>query len=131
MNRDAPLPWWLRMIVVLGIVLLMAGALVSLLNPALLVAPGAEMTAAVRVYAGYTFSRDLALAIMLLAAFGWRSRNILNGLLLLTGLIQLLDVIPDLLEQRYVIVPGVLILAGLFFAAAARLSGAAFWKLRA
>ena len=131
LDNRTPLPRWLRGVILLGIILLGMGAAISLLKPAMLVSPNAEITAAVRVYAGYTFSRDLALALMLLLALILRARSTLNGLMLLTGLVQLLDVIPDSLEHRYSIVPGILVIAVLFFLGAARLSGAPFWKLQA
>jgi len=131
LDSRAPLPLWLRGVILLGIILLGMGAAISLLKPAMLVSPNAEITAAVRVYAGYTFSRDLALALMLLLALILRARSTLNSLMLLTGLIQSLDVIPDCLEYRYSIVPGILVIAVLFFLGAAKLSGAPFWKLQA
>jgi len=131
LDSGTPLPLWLRGVILLGIILLGMGAAISLLKPAMLVSPNAEITAAVRVYAGYTFSRDLALALMLLLALILRARSTLHSLMLLTGLVQLLDVIPDSLEHRYSIVPGILVIAVLFFLGAAKLAGAPFWKLQA
>jgi hypothetical protein len=131
LDHHTALPLWLSGVVFLGVVLLAMGAAISLLKPAMLVSPNAEITAAVRVYAGYTFSRDLALALMLLIALILRARSALNSLMLLTGMIQLLDVIPDCMEHRYSIIPGILVISVLFCLGAATLTGAPFWKLQA
>jgi len=122
------LPWWVSAIVLIGVVMNVAGAVIALLRPAMMVAPGAEINAGVRVYAGYLVSRNLALAIMLLFALVPRGRAVLANLMLLTALIQILDVAMDLVEGRWMVVPVVLLLALGFFAGAARLSGQMFWK---
>jgi len=59
---NAPLPWWVVASVIVGALLMGAGAAIALIRPAMLVTPNAEITAAVRVYAGYLISRNLALA---------------------------------------------------------------------
>jgi hypothetical protein len=58
------------------------------LHPALLVSPHDEINPAVRVYAAYAFSRDLALAFMLFTALLLRTRTTLNSLMLFTGFIH-------------------------------------------
>jgi hypothetical protein len=45
--------------------------------------------------------------------------------------IQLLDIGMDFAEGRWAVVPGVVILGALFFAASARISGYPFWKAEA
>jgi hypothetical protein len=127
----SPLPWWLQAIVLVGSFLMAAGALIALLNPAMLVSPHDEINAAVHIYAGYLFSRNAALAILLIASMLFRSKGTLNTLILLTAFIQFLDAAVDCMEGRWIIVPGVLIFGLLFFFASARLSGHPFWRKQA
>jgi hypothetical protein len=124
-------PWWLQTIVLLGALLMGAGALIALLNPAMLVSPHDEINAAVHVYAGYLFSRNAALAILLVASMIFRAKGTLNTLILLTAFVQLLDAAVDCMEGRWVIVPGVLIFGLLFLLASARLAGHPFWRKEA
>ena len=122
---------WVRIVVGIGAVLLIAGALISLWHPILLVSAHDEINPAVRVFAAYTFSRDLGLAIVLATALLLRARATLNGMLLLAGFIQMLDVFTDCLDHRWAIVPGAVVIGAVFFLAAASLSGAPFWKIQA
>jgi hypothetical protein len=122
------LPWWLSGSVVLGALLMATGAIIALVHPAMLVAPGAEINSAARIYAGYLVSRNLALAVMLVAMLGMRARGTLSSLMLLTAFIQLLDTGVDCMEGRWAVVPGVTIFGIVFFLGAARLSGQPFWK---
>jgi hypothetical protein len=124
-------PWWLQIIVFLGALLMAAGALIALLNPAMLVSPHDEINAAVHIYAGYLFSRNAALAILLVASMLFRSKGTLNTLILLTALIQLSDAAVDCMEGRWIIVPGVAVFGLLFLLASARLSGHPFWRKEA
>ena len=126
-----PFPLWLQTIVFVGAFLMAAGGLIALLNPAMLVSPHDEINAAVHLYAGYLFSRNTALAILLIASILFRSKGTLNTLILLTAFIQLLDAAVDCMEGRWIIVPGVLIFGLLFFFASARLSGHPFWRKEA
>src|SRR5271154_32014 len=112
---STPFPWWLKAIVLLGALLMAAGALIALLNPAMLVSPHDNINAAVDIYAGYLFSRNAALAILLVVSMVVRARGTLNTLILLTAFIQLLDAAVDCMEGRWVIVPGVVVFALLFF----------------
>jgi hypothetical protein len=130
-NPRASVPWWLSISVVLGAVLMAAGAIIALIRPAMLVSPSAAINGATRVYAGYLVSRNLALAVMLLVTLGMRARGILSSLMVLTAFIQLLDAGMDSLEGRWAVVPGILIFALVFFMGAARLSGQPFWKFAA
>ncbi len=131
LSGSIALPRWLRTIVVLGALLMATGALIALFHPVLLVSPHDEINGAVHIYAGYLFSRNLALAIMLLAAMGIRARGTLNALMLLTAFIQVLDAGIDCVEGRWVIVPGVVLIGLMFFVGSARLSGYPFWRMEA
>jgi hypothetical protein len=130
-SGDSALPWWAHSIVLLGVLLLSTGALVALLHPVLLVPAHDQMSEAVHIYAGYFASRNLGLALIILTAMGLRAKGPMNTLMLLTALIQVLDAGMDLAEGRWVIVPGVVVLAALFFAASFGVSGYPFWKLQA
>ena len=124
-------PRWLQTIVLVGALLMGAGALIALLNPAMLVSPHDEINTAVHIYAGYLFSRNAALAILLVTSMLFRSKGTLNTLILLTAFIQLLDAAVDCMEGRWVIVPGVVVFGLLFLLASARLSGHPFWRKEA
>jgi hypothetical protein len=125
-SLGAPFPLWVQVVVIVGVVLLTAGGFISLLHPALLVSLHDEINSAVRVYAAYTFSRDLAIACMLFIALLLRARTTLSSLMLLTGFIQLLDAFTDVLDHRWVIVPGAVVIGTIFFLGAAALSGFPF-----
>ena len=127
----AAFPWWVQTIVCLGALLMAMGALIALFNPAMLVSPHEEINAAVRVYAGYLFSRNAALAILLVGSLMARAKGTLNTLILLTAFIQCLDAVVDCVEGRWSVVPGVFIFGVLFFLASARLSGHPFWRKEA
>lgn len=132
-SETAPgsLPWWISLSAIVGALLMGTGAIIALVRPAMLVAPGAEITPAVRVYAGYLVSRNLVLALMLLAMLALRARRALSTLMVLTGFIQLFDAGLDVSEGRLAIASGVLIFAMVFFLGAARLNSQPFWKVAA
>jgi hypothetical protein len=108
-----------------------AGGVIALVNPAMLVSPQDQINGAVHIYAGYLASRNLCIAGLLLILLAMRKARALGNLLVLTAFIQLADAILDAVEGRWPIVPGVFVLGVLFFLAAARLSGYAFWKTEA
>jgi hypothetical protein len=81
----------------------------------MLVSPHDTINGAVRIYAGYLVSRNLALALMLIAALSIGARESLRTLALLTAVIQLLDAGLDAIEGRWTLVPGVLVFAIAFF----------------
>ena len=124
----AALPKWLPLIVVPGALLLAAGAIVALVNPAMLASPGIAINGAVHVYAGYLVARNLALALLLLVTLSMGARRSLSTLMVLTALIQLLDAGMDMAERRWPLIPGVLIFAALFLFGAARITGAPVWR---
>jgi len=128
---EAPIPWWIRIVVALGAVLNAIGAIVALVAPQMLVSPQDEINGAVHIYAGYLASRNIVLAIALLLLLALGFRRALANLMLLVGFIQLVDVIMDCVERRWMVAPGVLVLGVLFLVGAAQLSGYPFWKAKA
>lgn len=125
---STPIPWWLRAIVILGAVLLAIGALLALFQPAMLVSPNDEINGAVHIYAGYFASRNLALAIMLVALLSLTAKHALSNMMALVALVQLLDAAIDCVEGRWILVPGVVLLGLLFLIGAVRLTGYPFWQ---
>jgi hypothetical protein len=127
-----PMPLWVRLIVILGAMLNVLGAVIALVHPAMLVSPHDEINRAVQIYAGYMAARNLALAFMLVALLVVGARRSLGNLMVLVGLIQLLDGCMDVYEGRWAVVPGVLVFGLIFLIGATRLSdGNSFWKIRA
>lgn len=125
------IPWWIYLIVILGAFLTGMGAVIALVHPAMLVSPHDEINGAVRIYAGYLASRNVALALLLLVLLLLKARRALSNLMVLVGFIQMLDVCMDCKEGRWAIMPGVLLFGLVFLLGAARLSGNPFWKLKA
>jgi hypothetical protein len=123
--------WWLIAVAVLGAILMAIGGVIALIHPAMLVSPKDEINGAVQIYAGYFAARNLALAIMLIAALSMRTKALLNHLMLFAGVIQLFDTVLDCVEGRWTILPGVIILALLFFAASWKLSKYPVWRREA
>jgi hypothetical protein len=94
----------------------------------MLVSPNDEINGAVHIYAGYFASRNMALAIMLIALLSLSAKRALSNLMVLVALIQLLDACIDCAEARWPIVPGVIVLGLIFLFGASRLSNNPFWK---
>ncbi len=94
------IPWWIMVFTALAAFLLAAGASISLLAPQRLVGPGFEINLAAQIYAGYTFSRNLGLAIMLVVGLAKRSRSILTVMMGLFSFINFCDAIMDIKESR-------------------------------
>jgi hypothetical protein len=89
------------------------------------------MNQAAYTYAGCLISRDLALAVMLLATLALRARHVLAGLMVLTALTQLIDAVVDATSGRASLLPILLVFVAAFLIGAARLSGQALWKAAA
>ncbi len=123
-----PIAWWLKIFVIAGALLMAMGAVIALVNPAMLVSTHDEINGAVHVYAGYFAARNLALTIMLFALLMAGARRALANLMVLVALIQLLDFGMDLAEGRWAVAPGVLAFGVAFIMAANRLIGNTFWK---
>src|SRR5260370_8535902 len=108
-RADGRIPLWVSIVVVLGALLTLSGAVISKLAPTLLTNGGA-VTEAVRVYADYTFARDLALALMLVLLLALRARRMLAGIMVLLVVAQLVDVFDDLTPRAYLLAPAFLLL---------------------
>ena len=124
------IPLWVTIVVILGAILTATGAVISKVDPTLLT-NGSPMTEAARVYADYLFARNLPLALMLLFLLAVRAQRMLAGFMVLTALIQFVDVINDLARGAVVLVPGLLVFAIVFLIGAWQLFGQAFWHVDA
>ena len=123
-------PLWVSIVVILGALLTIAGAVISKVDPILLT-NGSPMTEAARVYADYLFARNLALAVMVLLLLAIRARRGLAGFMVLIALIQLIDVGDDLARGEWLLIPGLLVFAIVFLLGAWRLFGQAVWHVDA
>ena len=126
----ARIPLWIAVIVIVGALLLLVGAILSKADPTLLT-NNSPMPDAARVYADYTFARDLALAIMLLLLLLVRASRMLAGFMVLVALIQVIDILNDLARGAFVLIPGLLLFAILFLIGAWQLSGRPLWQVAA
>ena len=115
------------LIAVLGALLTGAVGVISLFAPkALLQAVGEgdqPVNAGTQIFANYTGTRNLAAAAVLLILVAIRSRRALGGLMIMVALANLLDGVTDLASQRWPAVPGPIIVAIAYLAAA-------LWLLR-
>ncbi len=128
---DGPrLPLWISIVVILGALLLTIGAVISKVAP-LMLTNGGVMTIAVRVYADYTFARDLPLAFMLFLLLALKARRMLAGMMALVALVQVLDLVNDLARGEFLLVPITLLLTVVFVAGASRLLGQSIWQVNA
>ncbi len=123
-------PLWVSIVVILGALLTITGAVIGKVDPMLLT-NGSPMTDAAWVYADYMFARNLALAVMLLLLFAVRARRMLAGFMVLIALIQIVDVGDDLARGAFLLVPGLLVFAIVFLLGAWRLFGQAIWRVNA
>jgi hypothetical protein len=124
-------PWWVTVAVIFGALLMLAGGVIAIVRPVMLVSPHDEINGAVHIYAGYLASRNIALALMLLVMLALRARIALSNLMVLTAFIQLLDAGIDCVEGRWPIVPGVLVFGVVFLLGGARLREYPFWRAEA
>lgn len=125
------IPWWLVTTIILGALLTAAGGILALVRPEALVGAGEHMNKAAYTYAGYLVSRNLALAILLVALLALRARRALAAIMVLAALDQLIDAVVDATTGRVFLLPIVLVFAVAFLIGASRLSGHAFWKAAA
>ena len=127
----ARFPLWVSIVVILGALLTLTSAVISKVDPTLLT-NGNPITASARIYADYMFARDLALAVMLLLLLVVRARRILAGFMVLTVLIQCVDIVDDLFRGAFLLLlPVVFVFAIVFLLAAGRLFGRAIWHVDA
>ncbi|HEY7418696.1 MAG TPA: hypothetical protein VH593_26190 [Ktedonobacteraceae bacterium] len=124
----ARFPLWVSIVVILGALLTITGAVISKVNPTLLT-NGSPLTETARVYADYMFARSIALAVMVLFLLAVRARRMLAGFMVLIALIQLVDAGDDLARGAFLLVPGLLVFALVFLAGAWRLFGQAIWRI--
>ena len=123
-------PLWVSIVVILGALLTLTGAIISKVDPTLLT-NGSPVTETAQVYADYMFARNLALAVMLLLFLVIKARRMLAGLMILIALIQIVDGADDLARGAFLLVPGLLIFAVVFLLGAWRLFGQAIWHVNA
>jgi hypothetical protein len=123
-------PLWMSIVVILGALLTVTGAVIAKVDPTLLTGGGAG-TETARVYADYLFARNLALAVMVLLLLAIRARRMLAGFMVLIALIQLIDVGDDLARGDWLLIPGLLVFASVFLLGAWRLFGQAIWHVDA
>jgi hypothetical protein len=128
-REERGLPWWLGLIVIPGALLLATGAIIALVNPAMLA--GGGVNSATHVYAGYLAARNLALALLLIVMLGMGARRALSTLMVLTAFIQILDAVMNAFEGRWSLIPGVLVIAAAFLLGAGRVTGHPLWTLTA
>ena len=114
------IPLWIFIVVIVGALLTLTGAVLSKVDPTLLTS-GSPMTDAAWVYADYMFARNLALTLMLFLLLVLRDRRMLAGFMGLITLIQVIDVVDDLMRREFVLVPGLLVFAIVFLVGAWRL----------
>ena len=123
-------PLWVSVVVILGALLSLTGAVISKVDPTLLT-NGGPMTETARVYADYLFARNLALALMLFFLLAIGARRMLAGLMVLVALIQVVDMGDDLARGAWLLAPGLLVFAIVFLLGAGRLFGQAVWHIDA
>jgi hypothetical protein len=123
-HRAESLPRWSTLVVILAAALTGAGGAIAAIHPTLLTPPHTPMNAAARVYAGYTLSRDLAIAVALLVLLACRARRGLAGMLLFVALIQIIDIAVDAVSGRLALLPGLGALVLLLLSAAWQLTKA-------
>jgi len=126
------IPWWVGLIVILGAILTTMGAVIALVRPGMLVSPHDQINGAVRIYAGYLAARNLALGFMLAGLLVLGAKRPLSNLMVLVALIQLLDITMDVVEGRWMVIPGVFLFGVMFLIGASRLcEGTPLWKIEA
>jgi protein-S-isoprenylcysteine O-methyltransferase Ste14 len=131
LDQKTAASWWVRLVVIVGALLMGTGAILSLVDPAMLVGRASQMNGAAQVFAGYFAVRNLAMALLLVVLAIMQAGRALGHVLALAGLIQLFDCALDCLEGRWTIAPGVLVLGMFFLFAASKLCGDPFWRRQA
>ncbi len=119
--------WWTSAtIVVAGALVLGTVGLLSLLAPGAMLAlvghAGEQPSPGTRVFADYTGTRDVAIAVVLVVLLAARSSRALPAVLLLAALANGLDAVVALVSQRWPQLPGALGFAIAFLVAAVLLS---------
>jgi hypothetical protein len=121
------IPRWVAAAVVVGALLTVAGAVISKAAPTILLEDSDRMTSAARISADYFFARNLPLAALSLALLALGARRMLAGCMVLTALIQTVDIVDELASGRFALVPGMTVFAVVFLVGASHLLGRAIW----
>src|SRR5262249_37763086 len=125
--RSSAAAWLVRGVVVLGAVVNGVVGALSLVAPGTFLGavghPDEPLSAGVQVFAAYTGTRDLAVALLLLVLLAARSTPRLAGVVLLVALTNPLDGLDALASQRWAQLPGALTFAVVFVTVA-------IWLLR-
>lgn len=127
-SKPGRFPWWVNVIVLAGVLLLLAGAIIGKLQPKLLLSSNQPVTAATKVYADYLFSRNLVLAVSLVALLAFGRRRLLASLMTLIVGIQLVDAAVDIFSGRGMLIPILIVYAVVYFLCAWWLFGAPPWS---
>jgi hypothetical protein len=126
-TTSSAVAWLVRVVVVLGAVANGVVGALSLVAPRTFLGavghPDEPLSAGVQVFAAYTGTRDLAVALLLLVLLAARSTRPLAGVVLLVALTNTLDGLDALASQRWAQLPGALVFAAVFAAVA-------IWLLR-
>lgn len=122
------LAWWVRWVVVLTVSLDVIGAVIAVAKPGAMLPAGEHMTSAARLYAGYLVSRDLSVAVVLIAFALIRARQGLAAALVLSASTQVFDIVIDASSGRAALVPGLSVLCALLVLAAGGVAGAPLWR---
>jgi len=120
------IPIWVTAVVIIGALLALVGAALSKLDPALLTTHA--LTDAALVYTDYTFARNLAIGLTLLALLALRSQSPLAAVMTLVAFIQVIDVLDDLARGDFTLAAGLLVFVIAFLFGARRLLGAPLWR---
>lgn len=122
-DRSGAARWLVAAVIILGALITGLVGLLSLVAPTAFLAAighsGAHLTAGTQIFAAYTGARELAIAVALVVLLALHSTRVLPGLMVVTAGANLLDVVDALAAGRWVQVPGALVFALAFLAAAA------------
>jgi hypothetical protein len=129
-SASARIPWWVAIIVMLGALLTIGGAVISKMDPTVLT-NSSPMTGAAWVYADYVFSRNLALGLMVLLLLAIRAKRMLAGFMVLIALIQLIDLLGDIASGDFSLAAGLLVFTIVFLLGAWQLFGQPLWHREA
>jgi hypothetical protein len=124
--RSGRARWLVDAVVLLGALLTGLVGVLSLVAPAAFLAvighQGMPVTSSGQIFAAYTGTRELAIAVALVVLLVLRSTRVLAALMVVTAGANLLDAVDALAAGRWVQVPGALVFALAFLAAAAWLA---------
>jgi hypothetical protein len=121
--RSGQARWLVDAVVLLGALLTGLVGVLSLVAPAAFLTVighhGIPVTSSAQIFAAYTGTRELAIAVALVVLLMLRSTRVLAAVMVVTAGANLLDVVDALAVGRWAQVPGALVFALAFLAAAA------------